>query len=92
MELQFKDTFVKRLNKQLEFIAKDSYNRAVKFKVELLAKINRIPSNPYIYRKSIFYKNENIRDLVYKGYIVVFRIKNDRIEIFGFVKYQKNPY
>jgi len=42
-----------------------------------------------MFRKSIYFDNDSIRDLIYKGYTVVFRINIDQIEVFGFVKYQE---
>jgi hypothetical protein len=44
-----------------------------------------------MFRKSIYFENSNIRDLIFKGYTVVFRINEEQIEVFGFVKYQNNP-
>jgi plasmid stabilization system protein ParE len=90
-KIVFKDTFIIRLEKQIEFIATDSPNHARKFKTDLLSKIKEIPTNPYLFRKSIYFNDENIRDLIFKGYTVIFRITQDQIEIFGFVKYQKDP-
>jgi len=29
--------------------------------------------------------------LIFKGYTIVFRIAEENIEVFGFVKYQKEP-
>ena len=29
--------------------------------------------------------------IVFKGYTIVFRITKERIEVFGFTKYQKDP-
>jgi len=29
--------------------------------------------------------------IVFKGYTIVFRINKNRIEVFGFVKFQNNP-
>jgi len=37
----------------VDFIAKDSVNRALAFYDELLAKINQIPQNLYIHRKRL---------------------------------------
>ncbi|MBV2246955.1 MAG: type II toxin-antitoxin system RelE/ParE family toxin [Lentimicrobium sp.] len=85
-----KSLYLYRLGKQLDFISLDSPGNARKFKAELLSRIKRIPSNPYRYRKSIYFENANIRDLIYKGYTVVFLISNN-IEVFGFVKFQKTP-
>jgi len=91
MKIVFKDTFVIRLENQLEYISRDSTKRARKFKVDLLSRIKEIPSNPYQYRKSIYFEEESIRDLIFKGYVIVFLITEKQIEVFGFVKYQKDP-
>jgi plasmid stabilization system protein ParE len=91
MKIVFKDTFITRLENQIEYISLDSPKRARKFKSDLLNAIKGIPSNPYQYRKSVYFKEESIRDLIFKGYTIVFRITEQTIEIFGFVKYQKEP-
>ena len=91
MKIVFKETFLHRLESQIDYISRDSITRAKKFKSDLLRKIKEIPENPYIYRKSIYFEDENIRDLIFKGYTVVFRVTVERVEIFGFVKHQKEP-
>ena len=65
MKIFFKDTFTQRLGIQIEYIALDSPKRARKFKSELLDRINEIPLYPYRYRKSIYFNDETVRDLVY---------------------------
>jgi hypothetical protein len=59
----------------------------------LLKEIKKIPSHPYAYRKSIYFDEHCVRDLIYRGYIVVFHIneKDDAIDVFGFVKHQQKP-
>jgi plasmid stabilization system protein ParE len=89
MKIVFKHSFQNRLESQIEYIAKDSPSRARNFKSELFKKIKRIPHHPYSHRKSIYFENETIRDLIFKGYTIVFRIAKDKIEVFGFVKNQK---
>ncbi len=91
MKIVFKDTFVKRLSRQIEYIAMDSTKRAGNFKNQLIKEIKKIPQMPYTYRKSIYFNDKNIRDLIFKGYTIVFRITENKIEIFGFVKYQEKP-
>jgi plasmid stabilization system protein ParE len=88
MKIVFKATFLNRLENQIEYISKDSPSLARKFKSDLFKKIREIPQYPYSYRKSIYFDVEVIRDLIYKGYTVVFRITEERIEVFGFVKFQ----
>ena len=91
MKIVFKDTFINRLEDQLNYIALDSLGRARKFKSDLFHRIKQIPANPYLSRKSIYFNDETIRDLVFKGYTIVFRVNDNDIEIFGFVKFQNHP-
>ncbi len=93
MRITFKDTFLQRLSKQIDYIALDSPHRARSFKNDLLAEIRKIPRMPYANRKSIYFDDAEIRDLIFKGYIIVYRInKSDKIiEVFGFTKYQNRP-
>jgi plasmid stabilization system protein ParE len=91
MKVIFKDTFIQRLESQIKFISIDSPKRARKFKSDLFKRIKEIPANPYRYRKSIYFEEGTIRDLIFKGYTIVFRITEENIEVFGFVKYQNEP-
>lgn len=91
MEIIYKKTFAERLEKQLKYISKHSTTSARKFKKELILRIKDIPENPYLYRKSIYFENDFIRDLTYKGYTIVFRINKNKIEVFGFTKFQNEP-
>jgi len=93
MRIIFKDTFLQRLSRQIDYIASDSPKRARKFKNDVLNEIRRIPDMPYANRKSIYFDNDQIRYLIFKGYTIVYRInKEDQsIEIFGFTKYQDKP-
>jgi plasmid stabilization system protein ParE len=92
MKISYKETFVNRFEHRLEFIAMDSPARARQFKNEILYRIRKITINPKQFRKSIYFDDVNIRDLVFKGYAVVFRINGETIEVFGFVKFQKLPF
>ena len=49
---------------------------------------------PYACRKSIFFDHEDIRDLVFKGYIIVYKVDDDDeiITVFGFTKYKNDPF
>lgn len=91
MKILFSESFLYRLESQIEYISKDSPARARKFKAELLAKIKAIPKRPLSHRKSIYFEDETVRYLIFKGYIVVFRLTGNTIEVFGFVKFQNEP-
>lgn len=49
---------------------------------------------PFKHRKSIFFDRDDIRDLVFKGYVTVYKVNMDlkEIEVFGFTKYKENPF
>lgn len=85
MILEKSDRFNNELEVIVEFIAKDSVSQALNFYDELIAKIKNIPANPYLYRKRASLNDENIRELIYKGYTVPFLIdkKANKIIILG---------
>ena len=88
MRIRIKRSFAVKLNNQVKYIAKDKPAAARKFKNDLKLQLLEIPTMPYSYRNSIFFDREDIRDLVFKGYVITFVIKNNIIEVFGFIKYQ----
>ena len=88
MKVNYTSEFIKKLAHQVNYIAIDKPFTARKFKNELLAKAEKTKNLPYSYRKSIFFDDDSIRDLVFKGYCIVFRIKNNSITIFSLVKYE----
>lgn len=90
MRIELKESFVKRFESQLRFIASDSPQNALKFKNDLLKQIASLTLHPLKCRKSIYFDDESIRDLVYKGYTIVYRIEGDKIEVFGLTKYQEH--
>ena len=94
MRLKISKSFRDKLNDQVTFIAKDKPSAARKFKSEIIKRIKEIPKMPFKNRKSIFFDREDIRDLIYKGYIIVYKINNREktIEVFGFTKYEDNPF
>ena len=94
MRLNILTSFKLKLNEQVEFIAKDKPSAARKFKSELIERIKAVTQMPYKNRKSIFFDREDIRELIYKGYIIVYKIndKENAIEVFGFTKYEENPF
>ena len=94
MRLRILTSFGDKLNDQVEYIAKDKPATARKFKSEVIKRIKGIPKMPYANRKSIFFDREDIRDLVFKGYVIVYKIntENQTIDVFGFTKYENDPF
>lgn len=87
MKIIFTRDFEKRLNEILDFIAVHSPNSAVRFHNELYAQIAKIPQMPLRFRKNELINDESVRDLIFKGYVVVFKIKGDTIIILSIYKH-----
>jgi plasmid stabilization system protein ParE len=68
-----------------DFISEDSPRRALRFYDELLSKLESITSNPYRFRKRTKINHKNIRELIFKGYIIPFYIDSvhDVIMVLG---------
>ena len=91
MKISFSDGFVASLLDQVDYIAKDKPAAARKFKNDLLKNILKDLKQPFNYRKSIYFEDELIRDYVFKGYTIVFKIdiEKSNILVFGLIKYQE---
>ena len=85
MKILYKESFQKRFNRQIAYISADSVENARRFRDALKLKMEKIKTNPYQCRKSIFFNDEKIRDLIYKGYTIVYQINDNSIDVFGLV-------
>ena len=65
----------------LSFIAKDSKNRALNFKSQLDNQIDNLINFPYKYKQSKNHNDENVRDMIFKGYTITYLIENDKNRI-----------
>lgn len=66
MRIELANTFSERFERQLRYIATDSAARAKQFKTDVISKIKNLADNPKQCRKSIFFNDENIRDMTTK--------------------------
>ena len=80
--------FQQELNEILDFIALQSLDEARKFKNGLYAKIATLALMPRRCRRNLVANDENVRDLIYKGYVVVFGVDDDKacVEVLGIYK------
>lgn len=65
----------------LDCIAQDKFSASENFKNELDELINNLPTFPYKYKKSRYFNNDNIRDMVYKGYTIIYRVNLEKNSI-----------
>jgi mRNA-degrading endonuclease RelE of RelBE toxin-antitoxin system len=91
MKITYHAGFISAFTKILDYIALDSKNSAIKFKVDVKAKIEDLPYMPFKYKKSFYFEDDNIRELTFKGYVVVYEInlKEDNITVIGIKKYKE---
>ena len=76
----------------LNRIALDGLYAALNLVNELEKRLKTLPYMPYKFRKSIYLDDENIRDYIYKGYVIPYLIdtEEDKIILLGMVKYREH--
>jgi len=58
----------------VNYIAQDKPSASIKFANELEKLIFLIPDNPLKYKSSIYFDNENVRDMTYKSYTIFYKV------------------
>ena len=81
MIITYKPTFSKQLKHIIEYIAQDKPSASMNFKNKLKENINLIPNNPYKYEQSQYFDDKSIRDMIFKKYTIVYRVKPIKYEI-----------
>lgn len=76
-----KKLFDENLKTIVIYIAKNNPVQAKKFKNHLRVKMESIPNFPHKSRKSLYYEDENTRDLIFKGYTIPYLIDNNKQHI-----------
>jgi len=93
MKIKILPGFREKFSNQLEYIAKDKPQAARMFRKDIIDEIHNIITMPFRHRQSVHFNDSNIREFSFKGYLVIYRIKEekDEIEVFGFIKYTQKP-
>ncbi len=68
------------------------FGRAKQFKNNLDNQIDNLVNMPFKCRKSIYFSDDNIRDLIFMGYVIPYKIDESRITIIGINKYKDNLF
>lgn len=94
MKIEILFSFREKLGQQVAYIAKDKPEAARKFKNDIIDRIKQLPQNPYSNRKSIYFNRPDIRDLIFKGYTIVYKIDEEKntIIVFGFTRFEDKPF
>ena len=80
------------MEKQLDYYLERSPKAATKFRDELFKEIRTAAVTPFSHRKSIYFNDENIRDVVFNGYTVLVKVNGKTLEVFGLIRYQEKPF
>lgn len=72
MTILYKKNFEINLNSIIDFISNDSQTKVKNFASSLRLKIRNLSNMPFKCRKSLYYEDINVRDLIFKGYTIPF--------------------
>ena len=83
------ERFEDELDEIFEFIARDSYNQALKFLNALLEQIETLGYMRRGYRKSFYVDEPNAHDFIFKGYVIPYRVNESKnqVELLGIFKH-----
>lgn len=88
MRVRLLPSFIAKLQLVLEKIAKDKKSAAHTFRSEILRECYSLNDFPYRCRRSNHYNDDNIRDLIFKSYTIIYKIVDDEIKVFALTKYE----
>lgn len=89
MEIILSEQFKEEIKSILDFYTDRSKSNKVAndFLESLFEKIESLPTFAYRFRKNQYFRKDNIRDLIFKGYVIPFIIEDDTIKILSIYKH-----
>jgi len=88
MIIEKKEKFLSALQHILLYIGADKPSAALRFADALNKQIENLIHFPYKYRKSHYFDDEAYRDMVFKGYTVIYKVEPERIIVLDIFKWQ----
>lgn len=80
--------YIKQLQNVLRYIFLDNPHAAVAFERELQKKISLIQQQPQMCRVSKYHQNSQYRDLIHKGYTIIYKIEKEVFILLDIFKWQ----
>ncbi len=74
MKIIESDEYKIRLKEVTSYLKEDKKSAAINFAKELRKNVRNLNNYPFKFRKSIYFDDENIRDMIYKGYTITYEI------------------
>jgi len=92
MKIKLTIEFNHDLNEIVDFISKNKPLAARKFKIEIIKIMQKDLTDPFLFKKSIYFEDENIRDYVFKGFTIVIKadIELDLVTIVAILKHKNS--
>jgi plasmid stabilization system protein ParE len=92
MKIIYQPQFINNFNQIWDYISLNSKTRANQFKREVKHKIEDLVNMPLKFRQSIYFEDESIRDLIFKGYTIVYKVDKlqEVIIVIGMKKNQES--
>jgi toxin ParE1/3/4 len=81
LKIKWSPRAASNLEEICEYIAKDSEYYAILFAKRITAIVKAIPLFPQSGRTVPEYRDENLREKIYENYRIVYRLKEDIVEI-----------
>ena len=92
MKIKLTIEFNHDLNEIVDFISKNKPLAARKFKIEIIKMMQKDLTDPFLFKKSIYFEDENIRDYVFKEFTIVIKadIELDLVTIVAILKHKNS--
>lgn len=90
MKIETTTEFRKKVERQIQYISLDKPKAARNFKSAIFSEIKKLKEMPYKNKQSKFFDDENIRELIFRGYSIVYIVENEKIVVFGFHKWENS--
>ena len=89
MQIIRDEFYLSKLDEIIDYIAQSSVGTALRFLDKLDNKIDNLSNMPFKFRQSIYYEDEKIRDLIFKGYTLPYLVDKEKevIVILDIFKY-----
>ena len=87
MQIVYEKQFKKALADISHFIALDKVDAAKNFKKKLKQSLEYLKENPKMYKQSSYFKDENYRDMTFKGYTIIYKLEEDTIKVLDIFKW-----
>ena len=88
MKIVIEIGFSTPLLKILTTIAKDKKSASKKFNKDLKEKIKLLFESPFMCRLSIYFEDKKYRDLIFKGYTIIYKVEENEIRVLDIFKWQ----